>query len=115
MEKPTMYDEGVQVRRRSVVMRVWLVVDYLFWLAYGLIGLEILLDLAGARETSGFKKFLNTITGPLLNPFEGLFADPVFSKNHRFKFSYAIALVVYMLVHLAVYRIFLLVDQQKPE
>ena len=110
-----MYDEGFQLRRRSAVMRVWLVVDYLFWLAYGLIGLEILLDLAGARETNAFKKFLNTVTGPLLNPFEGLFPDPVFSKHYRFKFSYAIALAVYMLIHLAVYRIFLLLDKQKAE
>ena len=110
-----MYDEGSQLRRPSVVMRVWLVVDYLFWLAYGLIGLEILLNLAGARETNGFKKFLNTVTGPFLNPFEGLFPDPVFSKQYRFKFSYLIALVIYSLVHLAVYRIFRLFDQRKPE
>ncbi len=79
------------------------VVNYLFWLTYGAIGLQILLELAGASNKSGFRKFLNVLIHPFLGPFEGLFPDLLFDGRFRVRISYLVALGIYLLVQAAVY------------
>lgn len=91
----------VEIERARGVARISQVVDYVFYLAYGIIALEIILELLGARENSGFKQFIDTVSAPLLAPFRGLMADP--SRGpFQLMLSYIIALVVYLLLHLAV-------------
>jgi len=106
-------ESAFELRSRTILQRAWQIVDYLFLLAYGMMTLEIVLELAGASDSSHFKKFLNTITTPLLGPFVGLFPDPVFKNTHRLRISYIVALFIYMLVHLACYGLFRLVQQKK--
>ena len=108
-----MQNHASESRSKSIPERIWQILDYLFFIAYGVMSLEIALELAGASDSSHFKQFLNTITAPLLGPFVGLFPDPVFKNIHRLRFSYIVALFVYMLVHLAVYGLFRLVYQRK--
>jgi uncharacterized protein YggT (Ycf19 family) len=76
-------------------------VDYVSYLAYGLIGLKIALELFAARDSNPFMQFLNTITAPLLAPFRGLLADPAVGGS-QLMLSYIVALIVYGLLHLAV-------------
>jgi len=90
-----------EIERGRMAARVSQVVDYLFYLIYSVIGLEILLELLGARETSGFKHFIDAITYPLLAPFQKLMPD-VGSGRFEFKISYVFALFVYLLLHLAI-------------
>lgn len=90
-----------EIARARTVARISQVIDYLFGVIYGLIGLLIVLDLIGARESSGFKQFINVITAPLVAPFRGLMPDPRFG-NFRLMLSYIIGLIVYGLLHLAV-------------
>jgi uncharacterized protein YggT (Ycf19 family) len=106
-------ENAVESRSRGILERVWRVIDYLFLLAYGIMTLQIVLELAGASDSSHFKQFLNAITTPLLGPFVGLFADPVFKNTHRLRVSYIVALFIYMLVHLAVYGLFRLVQHKR--
>lgn len=101
-----------RITRTRTVARVSQVVDYLFYLIYGIIGLEIVLEAMGARETAGFKQFVDTLAGPLLAPFEGLMADPG-AGNYRFMLSYVFALIVYFLAHLAVKGLLRLFVQTK--
>ena len=103
MENTHYTDKGYAARTVRVLSRVNSIVDYLFCLLYGLVGLEIVLDLAGARESSGFKQFLNHLTQPFLGPFAGIFTDPVFREHYRLRVSYMVALGVYLLLHVAVY------------
>ncbi len=77
------------------------IVDYVFFVIYALIAIEIVLEAAGARESNGFKSVMDTLTLPFLAPFRGLFADPSIGE-YRFMFSYLAALVVWVLVHLAI-------------
>jgi len=77
------------------------IVDYVFFVIYALIAVEIVLEAAGARESSGFKHLMDTLTLPFLAPFRGLFSDPAIGE-YRIMFSYIAALVVWMLVHLAI-------------
>ena len=88
-------DQGQAVARASQI------VDYLFYIVYGIIGLEIVLDAIGARQSAGFKQFIDAIATPFLAPFRGLMPTPGVG-SFRFMLSYIVALVVYILLHTAV-------------
>jgi|GEM_PF-3926299 len=94
-------DTDGEIRKSRGAARGAQILDYLFFLLYGLIVIEIVLELAGARETNGFKQVMDTITYPFLKPFKGLFADPA-GGEYRVMFSYLAALGIYILTHLAV-------------
>lgn len=79
------------------------IVDYVFYLIYGLIGMEIVLDLLGARQAAGFKQFIDTITTPILAPFRGLLVDPGVGP-FRLMLSYIFALFFYLFLHFAIKR-----------
>ena len=93
-------DTETEIERGRVAARVSQVVDYVFYLVYSLIGLEILLELLGAREGSGFKHFIDVVTSPFLSPFQRLMPEFA-SGRFEFKISYLFALFVYALLHLA--------------
>ncbi len=109
-----MQENALESRSRSILKRVWQIIDYVFILAYGIMSLQIVLELAGASDSSRFKQFLNAITAPLLDPFIGLFKDPVFGNTHRLRISYIVGLFIYMLIHLAVYGFFRLANKRQP-
>lgn len=90
-----------EIERARGVARISQVVDYLFYLIYAFIGLMILLDLLGANRSAGFYRFVSGITAPLLAPFRGLVDDPA-AAQVRFRLSYIVALIAYILLHLAV-------------
>ncbi len=87
--------------RARTVARVSQVVDYVFYVLYGSIGLLIVLELLGARESSGFKQFMNAVTAPVVTPFKGLVPDPAVG-SFQLMLSYVIGLFVYVLLHLAI-------------
>lgn len=89
-----------EIERARIVARISQVIDYLFYVAYGMIGLEILLEALGARESSGFKQMIDALAAPLLAPFKGLMLDP--SRGpYRLMLSHVFGLVVYILLHIA--------------
>ena len=90
-----------EIRKGRRFARAAQVVDYLLYLVYGLVGLQIFLQMIGARERAGFKQFMNTITAPLLGPFRGLVADPAVGP-FQFMASYCVALIIYVLLHVAI-------------
>jgi uncharacterized protein YggT (Ycf19 family) len=103
-----------ELGRARAGARVSQIVDYVFYVLYGLIGLQIALELLGAREASGFKQFMNTVTYPFLAPFKGLMADPAVGSS-QLMFSYIIGLVVYLLLHLAINGALRLLVTKKTE
>ena len=90
-----------EIERARGVARISQVVDYLFYLIYAFIGLMILLDLLGANRSAGFYRFVSNITAPLLAPFRGLVDDPA-AAQVRFRLSYIVALIAYIMLHLAI-------------
>ena len=103
-----------ELERGKAFARVSQVVDYLFYVVYGIIALEILLEALGASEAAGFKQFVDAIAAPFLAPFRGLMPDPGVGR-FRFMLSYAMALVVYILLHLAVNGLLRLFVHRKTE
>lgn len=77
--------------------------DALFYLLFALIGLQIGMEALGANDGAGFKRLMDTLTGPFLAPFGGLFNDPA-AGIHEFKFSYLVAILIYALLHAGIRR-----------
>ena len=90
-----------EIDRGKAVATISQVVDYLFFLIYGIIGLEIVLDLLGAHQSNAFKQFLDVLSAPVLAPFRGLMSDPSIGR-FRLMISYFVAVMVYALLHAAV-------------
>jgi uncharacterized protein YggT (Ycf19 family) len=90
-----------ELERGQAAARVSQVVDYMFYLVYGIIGVEIVLDAIGARQSAGFKQFIDAIAWPFLAPFRGLMPTPGVG-SFRFMLSYIVAIGVYILLHMAV-------------
>ena len=90
-----------ELERSRVLARISQIIDYIFYIIYGLIGLRILLDLLGANRGSGFRNFIATLSDPFLAPFNNLFADPS-AGRYQFRLSYIFALIAYILLHLAI-------------
>ncbi len=101
-----------ELGRARRVTRVSQVVDYVFFVIYGLIGLEIALDLFGARQASVFKRFLDAVTLPVLGPFRGLMRDPAVGSM-QLMLSFVVALVTYVLLHWALNGFMRLFAQRK--
>jgi uncharacterized protein YggT (Ycf19 family) len=80
--------------------RISQVVDFLFYIVYGLIGLQFTLRLLGARPGSGFVQFVAAVSSPLLSPFERIVGTPS-AGGFQLQLSYLLALAVYILLHLA--------------
>ena len=74
IEEISQSERREQARRR--LARVYQFIDYFFFIAYALIGLLIALELLGARDRSGFMRFMHTVTAPLVAPL-GRDARPV--------------------------------------
>jgi uncharacterized protein YggT (Ycf19 family) len=90
-----------ELQRARGVARFSQVVDYIFYLIYGIITLEIVLELFGARDGNAFKRFVDALSAPFLVPFKSLLADPS-AGRFQLRLSYFVALVVYILLHLAI-------------
>ncbi len=105
--------EGFDFPTPNLLTRLREIVDYLFYIAYSIISLIVILELAGASDKCGFKEFLNRLTLPLLGGFVGMFPDPIFAERYRLRISYFAALFVYLLLHVAVYGFMRLVDPKR--
>ena len=105
----TAVDEVVEtdreVGRARVVARISQVVDYLFFLIYGLLTIRLLLELFAAREGAGFFQFIKSVTNPFYSPFRGLVPSPSTAEGFTLALPIVVAIVVYMLLHLAINRL----------
>lgn len=90
-----------EVERSRALARVSQVVDYIFFVIYGLLAVRLLLELFAARESAGFVKFIKSATGLLYAPFQGIMPSP--SKDgFTLALPIIVALIVYMLVHFGI-------------
>jgi uncharacterized protein YggT (Ycf19 family) len=101
-----------ELGRGRAAARISQIVDYFFYIIYGLIALEFLLGLMGARSGNGFVQFIGAVTRPLLAPFERIVGTPS-SGAFQVRISYLFALIVYVLIHLAINGAFRLVAHRK--
>jgi uncharacterized membrane protein len=91
-----------EVERARGAARVSQVVDYIFFIIYALLGLRFLLALLAARSGAGFVRFIVAVTNPFYAPFKGIVASPSTDSGHTLMLPLLIAIVVYVLLHLAI-------------
>jgi uncharacterized protein YggT (Ycf19 family) len=87
-------------RRRHALDRAGHVVDYVFFLLYGVLAIRFALTLMGASESAGFVQLIHAVSEPFYAPFRGLAAPP--AGVAAVDFSLIAALLAYLLLHVAV-------------
>ena len=112
-------DEVVQtereVERGRGAARISQVVDYIFYVIYALLGMRFLLALLAARSSAGFVQFIVTVTNPFYAPFKGIVSSPTAEGGHTLLLPIVVALVAYVMLHLAINGLLRLVAHRKTE
>jgi uncharacterized protein YggT (Ycf19 family) len=101
-----------ELGRGRTAARVSQIVDYLFYIIYGLIGLQFVLRLMGARPGNDFVQFVAGVSWPLLAPFERIVGTPSVG-GFQIQLSYLLALLVYILLHIAINGAFRIIAYRK--
>ncbi len=106
-------DTEREVERGRGLARVSQIVDYLFFVLYALLGLRFLLALLAARSSAGFVQFIVTVTNPFYEPFRGIVGSPRTAEGHTLLLPIVIAIIVYILLHLAINGLLRLLAHRK--
>lgn len=104
-----------EVERGRFLARISQVVDYIFYIIYGLLAIRLLLALFAAKQSAGFVQFINSITNPLYAPFRGIVPSPTAEGGFTLALPIIIAIVVYLLVHLAINGLLRIFAHRKTE
>jgi hypothetical protein len=78
------------------------VIDYVFYVAYALLAIRLVLALIAARSSNGFVRFIGAVTWPLYAPFQGIVPSPTAEGGYTLAVPIMIAIGIYVLLHLAV-------------
>ena len=102
-----------ELDRGRVAARVSQIVDYIFFIIYGLLAIRLLLELFAARQSAGFYQFIRSATNPFYAPFRGIVASPSTPEGFTLALPVVVAIVVYMLLHLAINGILRIMAHRK--
>lgn len=91
-----------EVERGRLVARVSQIVDYIFYLIYGLLGIRLMLALFAANNSAGFVQMIRDITDPFYAPFKGIVRSVSVEGGFTLALPIVVALIVYILAHLAI-------------
>ncbi len=87
--------------------------DYAFYVLYTLLGVRLVLALIAANSQNGFVQFITTITNPFYAPFRGIVASPTTEAGNTLVFPIVIAIVVYVILHIAINGLLRMVGSRK--
>ena len=104
-----------EVERGRGAARVSQVIDYIFYVIYALLGMRFLLALMAARSTAGFVQFIVTVTNPFYLPFKGIVASPSTDQGHTLMMPIVIAIIAYILLHLAINGLLRMLAHRKTQ
>lgn len=104
-----------EVERGRVIARVSQVIDYIFFIIYGLLVIRLLLALMAARADNGFVQFIKSISDPFYAPFKGIVASPTTPEGFTLALPIVVALVVYLLLHAAINGLLRIFVHRKTE
>ena len=104
-----------EVERGRFVARISQIIDYVFYLIYSLFAIRLILALLAARSTNGFVQFIKSVTDPLYAPFRGITDSPATAEGNTLALPIIIALIAYLLLHLAINGFLRLLVHRKTE
>jgi hypothetical protein len=94
--------QGREVSRARGAARVSQVIDYLFYMVYGLLAIRLVLTLIAANAANGFVQFINAVTDPFYALFVGIVPSLSAEGGYTLAVPILIAIVVYALLHFAI-------------
>jgi len=97
------------------VARVSQIIDYIFCVIYALLGMRFLLALLAARSSAGFVQFIVSVTNPFYGPFRGIVASPGTGAGHTLMLPIVVAIIAYIMLHLAINGLLRLFAHRKTE
>lgn len=103
-----------EIERGRVLARVSQIVDYVFFIIYGLLAIRLLLELFAARESAGFVKFIKSATGFFYAPFAGIVPSPS-ADGFTLALPIIVAIVAYMFLHLVINQLLRIFAHRKTE
>ncbi|HEX8211666.1 MAG TPA: YggT family protein [Longimicrobium sp.] len=106
---------GREIERGRTFARVSQVVDYLFMLLYGLLGIRLVLALLAARSSNGFVQMIDSVTDPFYAPFRGIVSSPSAEGGFTLAVPIIIALIAYALLHAAIRGLLRMLVHRKTE
>lgn len=95
-------DTENEVERGRFFARFSQIVDYLFFLIYGLLAIRLMLALFAANNSVGFVQLIKNITDPFYAPFKGIVPSLSAQGGFTLALPIIVAIVVYILLHLAI-------------
>lgn len=104
-----------EVGRGRVVARISQVIDYLFYVLYGLLAVRLMLALFAARQSAGFVQFIKDITDPFYAPFRGIVRSIGTEEGFTLALPIVVALIVYLLLHAAINGLLRILVHRKTE
>jgi hypothetical protein len=108
-------DTEREVERGRGAARVSQIVDYIFYVIYALLGMRFLLALLAARSSAGFVQFVLAVTNPFYAPFRGIVASPRTDQGHTLLLPIVVAIVAYVLLHLAITGLLRMLAHRKTQ
>ena len=108
-------DTEREVQRSRGLARISQVVDYFFYVLYALLFMRFLLALLAARSTAGFVQFIVAVTNPFYAPFRGIVASPRTDEGHTLLLPIVIAMIAYVMLHLAINGLLRMFAHRKTE
>jgi len=103
-----------EVARARTLARVSQIVDYVFFVIYGLLTIRLLLELFAARENAGFVKFIKSATGLFYAPFAGI-VPTLAQDGFKLALPIIVAIVAYMFLHLVINQLLRIFAHRKTE
>jgi len=77
--------------------------------------MRFLLALMAARSSAGFVQFIVTITNPFYAPFRGIVASPSTDQGHTLLLPIVVAMIAYVILHLAINGLLRMFAHRKTE
>jgi len=104
-----------EIERGRALARVSQVVDYIFYLIYGLLAIRLMLALFAARQSAGFVQLIYSVTDPLYAPFRGIVPSLSVDGGFTLALPIIMAIIVYLLLHLAINGLLRIFVHRKTE
>lgn len=108
-------DTEREVARGRGAARVSQIIDYIFYVIYALLGMRFLLALLAARSSAGFVQFVVAVTNPFYAPFRGIVASPRTDQGHTLLLPIVVAIIAYVLLHLAITGLLRMLAHRKTQ
>lgn len=104
-----------EVTRGRGLARGSQLLDYVFYLIYGLLGIRLVLALVAARSSNGFVQLIQAVTDPFYAIFKGIVPSPTVEGGYTLVVPIIIAIVVYALLHAAINGFLRMIAHRKTD